>query len=94
MKLIRTVKGLPRGRFEITPLQREILGRMIDAELYSYNDLAKRLAVSPVTLSRHLRGSRKNPVVLKKLLRFLGKDATVKSLDSRLRGNDGRRSAA
>lgn len=95
MKNIRTVSGLPRGRHEITPLQREILGRMIDAGLYSYSDLAKHLRVSPVTLSRHLRGSRANPHVLKKLVNFLGKKPGVVSLDSRLRGNDGsRRSAA
>ena len=94
MKLIRTVNGLPRGRFEITELQREILGRMIDRGLYSYSDLAKHLRVSPVTLSRHLRGSRANPRVLRKILRFMGKEPGVVSLDSRRRGNDGSRRTA
>jgi len=79
MKNIRTVSGSPRGRHEITPLQREILGKMIDAGLYSYSDLAKHLRVSPVTLSRHLRGSRSNPVVLRKILHFVKSKSEARS---------------
>lgn len=94
MKVIKTVKGIPHGRYEWSALQREIIAKMISTGLYHQAALARHLGVSRWTLNKTLRGRRGNPHVLKKLLRFLGKEPEVVSLDTRRRAGDGRRSAA
>lgn len=74
MKTVTTTKGIPSSRSQITELQREIWGRMLDVGIYSQKDLARHLGISPWTLGKTMRGRRANPRVLTKLARFLGRN--------------------
>jgi len=71
MPVIKTVKGRPRGRYEWSSLQRELVGAMIDTGIYYQTDLARHLGLTQWTLNRTLRGRRANPQVLKKLEEFI-----------------------
>jgi hypothetical protein len=75
---LSTVKGTSKARVKKTSLQIDLLGAMIDRGVFSQGAVAARLRVSPQTLSQHLRGHRKNPRVLRKILEFIARKAEAK----------------